>query len=295
MLRFHCATTNPSSLEYVARVTMVTDSSACLPAELVAVLDIKVLAISVHLPDGRSPGTLAAGAKAPIDYDMTETIAELELNAANHPFVTEYLEAIEGSGSQSAIVVTPAVEFAAMYRNASLAASLAACPAIAFDARTAAAGQALVVLAGAEAAQGGADLETVAKVVEDASRRVELVASLATLEPIRRSGPVPSEVLGDNEADLRSVFRMREGEIEPLGSAQTTDEALKVIASAFNKASAGGIERVVVFHADAPQLAKRLTDLLGGVDFVSGFSPAMQVHTGPGVVGAAWIPKAFGI
>ena len=31
---------------------------------------------------------------------------------------------------------------------------------------------------------------------------------------------------------------------------------------------------------------------LGGVDFVCGFSIAMQVHTGRGVVGAAWLPKS---
>ena len=271
----------------VGPVRVITDSSACVPAELVARFGVCVLPISVFLPEDGATGT-----DPPDGAPVPEALAREELAGANHPFVTEYLQAIESPDFDSAVVITPAIEFATMYRNAALAAEFATRPVALIDARTAAAGQALVVLAGAEAAAEGAGMEDVVHVVEEAARRVELVASLATLEPIRRSGPVPDNVLGELEpTGVRSVFRMRDGTVEPLGTAETADEMLEMIHAAYRLSALAGTERSAIFHANASQLAARLGELIGGVDFVSGFSVAMQVHTGGGVVGAAWIPS----
>ncbi|HXZ83629.1 MAG TPA: DegV family protein [Acidimicrobiales bacterium] len=272
----------------MGRVRVITDSSACVPAELVAKFAVCVLPISVFLPEDSLTGIDPTdGGEMP----LPEALAREELAGANHPFVTEYLQAIESPDFDAAVVITPAVEFATMYRNAALAAEFALRPVVLVDARTAAAGQALVVLAGAEAAAAGAEIQQVVRIVEQASSRVELVASLATLEPIRRSGPLPDDVLGDLEpSGVRNVFRMRDGTVEPLGTAPTPEEMLEAIHAAYLSSAPRGSERSAVFHANAPHLAARLGELLGGVDFVSGFSVAMQVHTGSGVVGAAWIP-----
>lgn len=273
----------------MTRVLVVTDASVCLPTELISALQISVLPISTHLLDESD----ATGDKDQASAAISDAATETELSAANHPFVTEYLEAIEGPGVESAVVITPAVEFAAMYRNAGLAVSLANCPAVAIDTRTAAAGQALVVLAGAEAALDGADLNEVVKTCQDAASRVVLVASLGTLDPIRRSGPVPADILDQGRKGSHSVFQMLDGVVEPLDTVDSPAEALQRIATAFATTAPQGVDRTIVFHAEATELAERLAELLGGVDFISGFSTAMQVHTGPGVVGAAWIPKAL--
>jgi len=250
-----------------------------------------VLPISVYLPEGR----VSPDAEPVIEPELplSEDAEQEELTGANRPFVTEYLAAVEGPGHDAAVLVTPAVEFAAMFRNASLAAELADRPAVAIDARTAAAGQALVVLAGAARAAEGADLEAVVDAIEDASRRVELVASLATLGPLRRSGPVPDDLLGpDDASESRTVFRMRKGAIEPLGPVGSADETLETIRRAYLEGTSEGVERSTVFHAGAAELAARLEAMIGPVDFVSGFSASMQVHTGQGVVGVAWLPRA---
>jgi DegV family protein with EDD domain len=272
----------------VSHVRVITDSSARVPAELIARFGLCVLPISVFLPED---GVASIDPPESEDMLLPEALAREELAGANHPFVTEYLQAIESPDFDAAVVITPAIEFATMYRNAALAAEFATRPVALVDARTAAAGQALVVLAGAEAAANGAEIEEVVRVVTEASRRVELVASLATLEPLRRSGPVPDDVLGDLDPNgVRSIFRMRDGTVEPLGTAATAEDTLETIRVAYLSSAPQGAERSAVFHANAPLLAKRLSELLGGVDFISGFSAAMQVHTGGGVVGAAWIP-----
>ncbi|MCU1488915.1 MAG: DegV protein [Acidimicrobiaceae bacterium] len=269
----------------MGRVVVVTDASTGIPRSLAEALSIAVLPITAE-EDGDPDSEDDASSR------LSESAEADELDAANRPFVTAYLEAVEQPGVDAAVVVTPAVEFASMFRNAVLAAELAGIPAVAVDSRTASAGQALVVLAGAEAAARGEELPQVVRTLESAVRRVELVASLATLEPIRRSGPLPAEVLGPPELEGgRSVFRMRSGAVEPLGATASGDEALVRILDAFKESGRHGVERVAIFHAGAPELAARLGELLGEVDFVAGFSRAMQVHTGRGVVGAAWLAR----
>lgn len=265
-------------------VLVVTDSSTCLPPEVAASLGIFVLPISVYLPEG-DPGLTEEGDEETLV--LPEGAADDELAAASRPFVTEYLAAIESPGYEAAVVLTPAVEFATMYRNAALAAELAERAVEVVDTRTAAAGQALVALVGAEVANAGGSLDEVVAAVRRAAASVELVASLASLEPMRRAAPMASQLLGaEEEGPSRSQFQMRAGTVEPLGGPTDVEGALATIAAL---AAAREAHRIVVFHAGAAELATRLAAQLGGVEFISGFSIAMQVHTGRGVIGAAWL------
>jgi DegV family protein with EDD domain len=276
----------------MGRVGVVTDSSTCLPAHLIEELGIRVVPVTVHLPGSdRVDGDAGEHDHDHLSSRISEAVERDQYVRSSHPFITDYLAAVEEVDADQVVVVTPAMEFAGMYRNASLATELAARPAVTIDSRTAAAGQALVVLCGAEAAAGGADLGEVVRVVEAASRRVDLVASLETLVPISRSRRVPAPALRAAELEgMRSVFRMRSGMVEPLGATSTTEESLRTIAKEWSSTAAGPPGgRTTVFHADCRPLADRLGELLGRVDFVSGFSAAMQIHTGQGVVGAAWL------
>lgn len=271
-------------------VVVVTDSNVCLPVALVDMLGIRVLPITVHLP----------GADRQDDGD---DLSRLVYHALDHdqpvksspPSVAEYLAAIEGAEAGAVVVVTPAAEFTAMHGHASLACELATRRGVAVDSRTATAGQGLVVLAAARAAAAGADLETVVRTVHDAAGQVDLVASVAELATLWRRGWVPSEVMegpGGRVAGQdgpRTLFRLREGCVEPLDSVGSAAAALDAIHAAWSRGGGRDATSSVVFHADDPVLAARLEERLGGVSFVSGFSAAMGIHTGRGVVGAAWL------
>ncbi len=268
------------------RVAVISDSSTCLPPRLIRDFDITILPINESL-EGELDDNGAA-----VDKDLLDEYAEQELSGANHPFVTEYLHAVESSGTETAVMVTPAYEFAAMHRNASLAASLSEKEAYVVDSRTAAAGQAIVVLAGAKAAQAGFEINEVLDLLKEASRNVVLVAALGDTEHIARSSVLSDEDLSVIAQGHRSIFSMKNGEIQSLGEADSSEEALEAIADIFRETTRGkGAEQVAVFHAGTRSLADRLSEMCGGSDFISGFSIAMQVHTGPGVVGAAWLPR----
>ncbi|MGH9299562.1 MAG: DegV family protein, partial [Acidimicrobiales bacterium] len=280
-------TTKDSSLDEVGRVAVVTDSSTCLPPELVAKLGITTVPVTVHLP-----GAEGVDGSDQLSKRISEAVERDQYVRSSHPFITDYLAAIEESACEEVVIVTPAMEFAGMFRNASLAGELTSRRAVVVDSRTAAAGAALVVIAGAEAAASGGRLEDVVTALESASRRVDLVATLATLDPIRRSHRVPAPVLAGTDLEgVFSLFRMRDGSVELLGEATGESDAFAAIRAAFISGGGATAEHSTVFHADGSEAAERLCDLLGEIDFVSGFSAAMQVHTGPGVIGAAWLAR----
>lgn len=263
-------------------VVVVTDSNVCLPVSLAETLGIQVLPITVHLPgaDHRDGGEGLSSL-------VYQALDDNQAVKSSPPSVSEYLEAIEGSDAASVVVVTPATEFTTMHTHASLACSLARRRAVAIDSRTATAGQGLVVLAGARAAAEGASLETVIRVVEDSAGRVDLVASVAELQTLWRRGWVPSQVMDAHGP--RTLFRFRSGSVEPIASVESATAAIEAIYDQWRQGGGPDSDSSVVFHADDPGLAARLEERLGRVSFVSGFSAAMGIHTGRGVVGAAWL------
>jgi DegV family protein with EDD domain len=267
------------------RVALITDSSACLPPEVVEGDDLRILPIVLHLPSGDIRGDTQLAAER-----VYRALAADEPVKSSAPSALEYLAAIEARDGGPVLVITPATEFTIMYRNACLAAELAGGPIIVLDSRTAAAAHGLVVHAAAKAAQAGASLEQIVRAAEDASRRAELVAALDRLEYIRRSGRVPSVALGFAEQlGIRPVFRLREGVVQRLGIARSEVAALRRIAKEAATRGFAGAASSAVFHAASPHRAEELRTMLGGSDFSCEFSPSMGIHTGPGVVGAAWL------
>jgi DegV family protein with EDD domain len=271
----------------VRRTAIITDSSVCLPAPVVDALGICVLPITVHLPGSdHLDGGDDLGRKV---YQALENGQPVK---SSEPLLADYLAAIEDCEASSAVVITPAVEFTAMQGHAVLACELASRPAVTLDSRTAAAGQGLVVLEGAEPAAAGASLETVVRAIKAAIRRVDLVALVASLGHLRHSGRVPPTSLDalDDEGD-HTVFRMRSGAVRPLATAASAGAALDLIEAEWTRGGADH-SRCGVFHADRPLLAEELAARLGEGEHtpsVTAFSAAMGIHTGPGVAGAAWL------
>ena len=179
-----------------------------------------------------------------------------------------------------------------MYRNALLAVELAGpdqtIPVV--DSRSATAGHGLVVMAAMQARDRGGGLDDVVAAAEEAASRVELVACLETLDYLRQSGRVPALALGlANHLGVRPVFRMRQGTAERLGMPRSEEAALERIAKEWRAGGGAAGGAAAVFHAGRPERAEQLAGMLGGVSFITEFSAAMAIHTGPGVVGVAWL------
>jgi DegV family protein with EDD domain len=266
---------------------LITDSSACIPAALIRRYRIRVVPIQVVVGDDEF--------RDGVNLDPNRLYRALERGLpvkSAAPTPLDYLDAIEAVPEDVApVVLTPAAEFTRMHRNALLAAELSARRVSVVDSRSATAGHGLVVLAAAEAGQRTGVADDVVAAAEDAAGRAELVASMDSLEYLRQSGRLPAMALGlANHLGVRPVFRMRQGTAERLALPRTEDGALARVVKEWRAAGGTSAQSVAVFHAGRPERAAKLSALLGDrPSFITEFSAAMAIHTGPGVTGVAWL------
>jgi DegV family protein with EDD domain len=272
------------------KVGLITDSSACLTGPTAARFGVAVVPILVQV------GSREFRDGADLDpLRLYRALGRGEPVKSSAPSPLDYLDAIERQDAEHVVVITPATEFTWMCRNATLAAELADRPVTVVDSRSATAGHELVVLAAAEACLAGGGPDDVVSAAEDAAGRIELVGCLETLDHLRSSGRVPALALGlANQLGVRPVFRFRAGVAERVGLPRSQDGALSRVVREWRAGGGERAMRTAVFHAARPEAAAELGRRLGGASFTTEFSAAMGIHTGPGVVGVAWLRRPEG-
>jgi fatty acid-binding protein DegV len=301
------------------RVTVVTDSAAALPADLVARLGIRVVPLWLVIGDERHRDG---------DIALDELVSRFsEPIATSAPSPGEYATVIaEARRDGPVMVLTVSARMSSSFDAAVLAAKLVADDEASvagrgitesegddlgeglapdeergvsvLDTGTAAGAQALVVLAAADAAAEGGDLPEVVAAAERVAGRVRLAATVADLERLARSGRVPEAArwLGDR-LGVRPLFEFRDGRARPLRpafSAAVARERIvaRCVADAPGREATAGRLHVIVLHALDPEAAADLTArverLAPASCLVGPFSPVMVAHTGRGLAGLAW-------
>jgi DegV family protein with EDD domain len=280
-------------------VTVVTDSAAALPPDLVARYDIRVVPLVLQVGGDRyRDGEIGLD-------ELVRRFDEPISTAAPSPgeFATVIAEARRAG---PVVTLTVAAGMSSTHDSAKLAAKLVTDndprgtesspgPDVAvLDTGTAAGAQGLVVLAAAGAAAEGADRDEVVATAERVAGRVRLAASVADLERLARSGRVPDAArwIGDR-LGVRPLFEFRDGRARPLRPAFSAEAALdRIVQRCAAGAGRGARLHVTVLHALNPEAAATLAERVQALDPVSflvgPFSPVMVAHTGRGLAGLAW-------
>jgi DegV family protein with EDD domain len=280
-------------------VTVVTDSAAALPPDLVARYDIRVVPLVLQVGGDRyRDGEIGLD-------ELVRRFDEPISTAAPSPgeFATVIAEARRAG---PVVTLTVAAGMSSTHDSAKLAAKMVTDndprgtesspgPDVAvLDTGTAAGAQGLVVLAAAGAAAEGADRDEVVATAERVAGRVRLAASVADLERLARSGRVPDAArwIGDR-LGVRPLFEFRDGRARPLRPAFSAEAALdRIVQRCAAGAGRGARLHVTVLHALNPEAAATLAarvQALDPVSFLIGpFSPVMVAHTGRGLAGLAW-------
>lgn len=283
------------------RVGVVTDSVACVPAELARQLGIEVVPIWIHM----GPESLRDG----VDITPQEVYRRLRQSHAaglavstSAPSPGDFLEAFQrlaGRGARAVVAVTLPAELSAAYRSACLAARESPVPAHVVDCRTAAAAQGWVVVEAARVAARGGPPEEVLARIEQVRRRCRTYAMVPDLRYLRRGGRVVHALarIGSALGVVPVLGIHPEARIEPFALASSPQAALRRILDQLRAESARGQLHVAVMEADAAdeahRLAERVREELRPAElWVTPFSPAMGIHAGPGVVGVGyWVEE----
>ncbi|MBA7485755.1 Protein DegV [subsurface metagenome] len=280
------------------RVAVVTDTTACIPQEMVKEYGIELVPIEVIFDDRVY--------RDGIDITPAEFYAKLrqteKLPTTSGSLPGSYLEAYRRASQRAdgIVCITESSKFSGMFNSARLAVEMAKeeLPGVAvevLECSSAAAGQGLVVLAAARAAASGKNLAGVVEVVKELMHRVHLFAALDTLHYLVKGGRVPqAAALVNSILGIKPVFSVNGGEAHTVAFPRSTKSALKrILKLMMKKVGKGQPVHAAVMHADALEQARVLRDQISSqfncVElFITEFTPVMGVHTGPGVIGAAF-------
>ncbi len=278
----------------MAKIAIVTDSSANLPPEVAQAHGIYVVPLTLYW-EGKAyrDGIDITPAEF---YRRLRTAATLPTTAG--PAVGDFLAVYRRLSEQAEAIVSLHLppNLSSVFSAAHLAAQeVKEVPVRVVNCKTAAMGQGFVVLAAARAAQQGGTLEEVLACTETVSKRVRVYATLERLDYLQRSGRVPALAsLASSLLHINPIFCL-DGE-SGAGLVEIPRTRRRAVARLVELMAAQAGDRpvhVAIFQADVPAEAEALRALIAAQFrctelYMTDFTPVMGAHTGPGVLGVAF-------
>ncbi len=273
-------------------VKIVTDSTADIPAELAAELEIIIVPCNVHF----GLETYRDG----LDLSKEEFYARLKtsptLPTTSAPaaglFEATYRELARQTDQILSIHLAGALS--AIYSSACLGAKAVSGVEIALiDSGQVSMGLGWLVIAAARAAQAGQSLAQIVALVEDMKPRIRLFAALDTLEYLKKGGRVGRTVAAlGSLLDIKPLIEVRDSAVLPLERVRTRRKALQRLIELV--AELGPLEELAVLHSDAPQEARRLAEeisFLYPLDriLIAEAGVIIGTHAGPNGLGVACV------
>lgn len=279
----------------VARVVVVTDSTAYLPHDLVAARGIEVVPLQVVL--GGRPFDEGSGLSG---HDIAEALRHSRSVSTSRPAPAQLLEVYErvaAAGASEVVSVHLSRELSGTYDSAVLAAKEASVPVHVVDSRSLGMGTGFAVLGAAEVLAAGGSAESAVVAVR---RRVEATSTMFyvdTLEHLRRGGRVTvARALIGTALAVKPLLHVVDGRIEPLENVRTSGRALARLEElAVERAGTSPVD-IAVHHLVNADRAQALADQLASrvpaarTVLVQEVGPVVGAHVGPGLVAVVVAP-----
>src|SRR5436190_4399963 len=165
------------------------------------------------------------------------------------------------------------------------------------DSRTGAGGMGLMILAAANAAEGGANAAEANERAEKAREELKIWFAVDTLDYLRRGGRI-----GAARACIGTTLKIKpiltlEDEITPIERVRTRSRAFERLVDYARQRQEAGADAWVVQHVQDPESAERMVEAcrpIFGHDpiFTSEVGPVIGAHVGPGLLGVGAVPTS---
>ena len=273
----------------MARVKILTDSTADIPPDVVERLGIMVLPMKIHV----GQKTLRDG----IDITAQDFFQKAEHAPAppttTPPSPREFEEAFAELTRQTDEVVAIFVssKLSQTFRIATRAAAplLGRSKIVIIDSQLITVGLGMLVTAAAQAAADGASLDDVVRLVRGLIPRIYIAFFVETLDYLERGGRVgKAQALLGGMLSIKPLLILEEGEIVALEKVRTRQKAIEKLVEFITEFTR--IERMVILHSTTPEDVKLLIEqinlVLPNLDIsVDNYGPVMATHLGPNALG----------
>lgn len=279
----------------MAKVALITDSTAYIPKEIVKEYDITVapqiliwngdeLRDDVDIKPEEFYQRLSKATVMPSTSQVTPSdfykMFKDKVDAGYEVLAVLISEKLSGT-------ISSAVQAREMLPGA---------PVHIFDSRTTAMAMGFQVIEAAKLAKNGASLNECRAAAENASEHVGVVFAVDTLEFLHRGGRIggAARFLG-TAFKLKPILELVDGRIEAIERVRTRGKSLERLLELVEERTKGKQNiHLATLHANAYTEACQLLDTaarkLNAVESIlSEVSPVVGTHAGPGTVGLAWM------
>ncbi len=283
----------------VKRVSIVTDSTSCLPDELVRENGICVVPLMI-VYEGKSY-------RDGIDISPNEVYRIMrkrqDLPTTSTPSAGDFFDTFQrlSEETESILCITVTSEQSKIYETALLARAMALEKLLSttievLDSRAASSAMGLIALEAARAANTGADLARTLEVARSMIPRVTYLAMVDTLYYLARTGRIgKASAWAGSILDIKPIVGhdTSVGVTIPVARPRTRVKAVNLLLQLMHEKIGESPVHVIVNHADELEDGKRLqAEVASRFNCVeihlAEFAPSMGIHAGPGVLGAAF-------
>ncbi len=280
------------------KVTVITDSTAYIPNDILEELNIQV--IPLHIVWGDNVYEDNVNLKSDDFYPMLKAAKDLPTTSQPSPkeFMNLYQPLLEKGhkiisthiSSGISGTINSAIQAKEMLKTEDIAV---------FDSKTTGMALGFVTMAVARAAKQGADFKECQEITQKAIDNVDVYFMVNTLEYLHKGGRIggASALLG-SALDLKPILCLKDGKITSYEKVRTKKKAIRRIIE-ISKEKIGdkrpihfGIMQVEA-EADADLVKQALEESYSAEDSrdmkVVGLSPVIGTHTGPGVIAISFL------
>ncbi len=281
-------------------IAVLTDSTAGLPEAMIENLGISTVAYYIH----RGQEVLRDLVTIQRDEFLRWLPTAKALPTTASPGPGDYLEAYQKlaqEGIRQIISIHMSSKISAGYQAATVAQSMIKnlLPDLyveVIDSRNAALCQGWMAVEAARAALAGLGMEEITARVRKMIPVSYMIQTADTLKYLYMGGRIGrvQNLLG-TMLNIKPLVGMEDGELVPLGRARSRGQAYAMMADIVAQVVGHGKAKIGYLHAGALKEAERVKELVEQkVDVVESFfgelSPALAVHTGPGMTGLCYYP-----
>lgn len=278
----------------MSKVAIVTDSTNCLPAELIKKYDISV-ALYHLIIDGKDYRDQIDITPAEF-YRIFPQLKTLPTTSTVSP--GEYAEIFTGlaRSTDSIVCATVSKALSAAYKSAEEAREIvrgenSKVTIELVDSRNSVGALGFVVLEAARAAREGKNLAEVVRVAQDMVSRVKYIAAFDTLKYLIKGGRAPKKAIIGEFLQVKPLIGLinHTGLVVPLGKERGKQKAMrKLVDLVRDYADVSKPLHIIVHHSDHIEDAEELRDLVTAryncvETYVTELTPVMTTHTGPSV------------
>ena len=276
----------------MSKVGIVTDSTNCLPPELIKEYDIRVAPLGLVI-DGKDYRDQVDITPAEF-YRIYRGLKEMPTTSTASPgdFANIFTELGKATDSIVCILVSKALS--ATYGSAEQARKTVQSehPGLnieIIDSKTATGSLGFIVLEMARAAQAGKSLAEVVAVAQDMIPRVKFLATLDTLKYLIKGGRAPKVAMLVNLLQVKPIIGLvsNTGMVDPLGRVRTKRKALlKMVDMVKDYIDTNKPLHLIVQYSesieDGEELREMVTSRYNCTEvYMTELTPVMSCHTGP--------------